>query len=93
MPDPVLQAGYHPDDRLLSFREVAELVGLQASATKALVRRPGFPPVVRLSQRTPRWWRMEVLRWLEAHRTTYSTTSFSTGYCAATPRRRPQRAH
>jgi hypothetical protein len=34
--------------------------------------RPGFPAAVRLSQRVVRWWRSEVIAWLNTQRSTYA---------------------
>lgn len=75
-----------PGDHLITLSQLAELVGLKTSATKALVRRSGFPPAVRLSQRTPRWWYSEVLAWLEAQRSAYQPAP-----CPGARRRHPRR--
>lgn len=77
-----------PGDRLITLAELAQLVGLKTSATKALVRRAGFPPAVRLSQRTPRWWYSEVVGWLEGQRSAYQPAP-----CAGLRPRRPRRSH
>lgn len=82
--------GYSPEDRLLSLAELGQLVGLKGTATKTLVRRPGFPPPVRLSQRVPRWWRSEVERWLETQRAPLQPNA---GYCGSIPRRHARRHH
>lgn len=56
------------DDRLLRLTDIAELVGLGLTATKGVVRDRGFPDPVRLGPRVVRWWRSEVLAWLETRR-------------------------
>ena len=55
----------HDDDRLVRIDEIAELVGLGMTATKGLVRESDFPVQVRVNPRVIRWWRSEVLEWLE----------------------------
>lgn len=63
------------DDQLLSLANLGALIGLGHTATKCLVRRPGFPASVRLSQRVVRWWHSEVLAWLDTQRSTYNPPS------------------
>lgn len=66
-----IQPASSPDDVLLSLTDLSAIVGLGHTATKCLVRRPGFPNQVRLSQRVVRWWRSEVMAWLHEQRWTY----------------------
>ena len=61
-----------PGDRLLRLDEIAELVGLADTATKALVRSPDFPTAVRINRRVVRCWRSEVLAWLERRRSRHT---------------------
>lgn len=52
---------------LIDTAEIARMVGVTREyATDRLVKRPGFPrPAISLSQKTRRWRRGDVQRWLD----------------------------
>lgn len=58
----------HENDRLISLGEVAVLLGAKASATRNLLQQPGAPVPIVFNARFIRYWRSEVLEFIEAHR-------------------------
>jgi predicted DNA-binding transcriptional regulator AlpA len=62
---------YHPED-LVGTAEIAALAGCcRAHATNTVVKRLGFPrPVIDLSQKTRRWLKSDVLKYLGKRRPT-----------------------
>lgn len=49
---------------LLTFEEVADLLRLQRTAARNRLNLPDAPRPVRISQRSPRWIRDEVVAWI-----------------------------
>lgn len=53
------------DKPLLTIKEVAEMLNLTPRAVRARVQRDALPGVVRLSERTIRFRRAELVPWLK----------------------------
>ncbi|QXC61630.1 AlpA family phage regulatory protein [Aquihabitans sp. G128] len=53
---------------LMSFREVASMVGLSRTAAREALARPNGPCPVRLNARAVRYWDTDIAMWLETRR-------------------------
>ena len=56
----------HPDDKILSVREVCALLGMARATFNRLRDRGEFIPPIQLSPGRVGWWRSDVLQWLDA---------------------------
>lgn len=55
----------HPDDKILSVREVCALIGMSRATFNRMRDRGEFIPPIRLSPGRVGWWKSDVLRWLD----------------------------
>ena len=55
----------HPDDKILSVREVCALLGMGRATFNRLRDRGEFIPPIQLSPGRVGWWKSDVLRWLD----------------------------
>ena len=54
------------EDRLLNAREVTELIGVSRTTLHRLVAANQFPRPIRVGQRASRWWKSQVLQWIDS---------------------------
>ena len=54
------------DDRLLSIKEVLEMVGVSKSTLYKMIAEDRFPRPVRIRLRGARWWQSEITEWVNS---------------------------
>lgn len=56
------------EDRLITLKECARLAGVQRTTCYHLRLRPDFPVAVLITATRKRYWRSEVIAWIEQQR-------------------------
>ncbi len=62
------QAERPRDDELWSARDIAAVVKIGQTATYELIKQPGFPAPLHVGKRSVRWWKSEIVAFLERQR-------------------------
>ena len=53
-------------DRLLRMEEILAMLGISESTLRRMIDEGRFPKPIYIAQRSPRWWRSEILKWIES---------------------------
>jgi predicted DNA-binding transcriptional regulator AlpA len=56
------------EDILITLQECARIAGVQRTTFYLLRRRPDFPAAVHVTAASKRYWRSELMAWLDAQR-------------------------
>lgn len=53
-------------DRLMRMDEILEMLGISESTLRRIMDDGRFPKPFYIGPRSPRWWRSDILKWIES---------------------------